>query len=145
MIGREFAGKWQCQAGESLYYPGEACFGLLRLHALTNHAAYLDGATQGLLYLARSREDTAWPTPATHAILAQLKAGETVYQAGELPATLRVSEVHYEPPKTVCNFTHSETPYASISRLQWKMVTGLGSPAPWTRSRQRSARPRVTA
>ena len=50
-----------------------------------------------------------------------------MYQAGELPATLRVSEVHYEPPKTVCNFTHSETPYASISRLQWKMVTGLGA------------------
>ena len=29
----------------------------------------------------------AEPTPATHAILAQLKAGETVYQAGELPKT----------------------------------------------------------
>ena len=28
------------------------------------------------------------PSPATHAILAQLKAGETVYQAGELPKTL---------------------------------------------------------
>ena len=25
------------------------------------------------------------PSPATHAILARLKAGETVYQAGELP------------------------------------------------------------
>ena len=25
------------------------------------------------------------PTPATHAILARLKAGETVHQAGELP------------------------------------------------------------
>ena len=49
------------------------------------------------------------PSPATHAILAQLKAGETVYQAGELPKTLRVSKIHYEPPKTVC-----ETPFASI-------------------------------
>ena len=54
------------------------------------------------------------PTPATHAILAQLKAGrlkagETVYQAGELPATLRVSKIHYEPPKAVC-----KTPFASI-------------------------------
>ena len=44
------------------------------------------------------------PTPATHAILAQLKAGETVYQAGELPKTHRVSEIHYEPPKTVYTF-----------------------------------------
>ena len=49
------------------------------------------------------------PTPATHAILAQLKTGETVYQAGELPKTLRVSKTHYELPKTVC-----KTPFASI-------------------------------
>ena len=28
------------------------------------------------------------PTPATHAILARLKAGETVHQAGEVPKTL---------------------------------------------------------
>ena len=34
------------------------------------------------------------PSPATHAILAQLKAGETVYQAGELPKTFRVSNIH---------------------------------------------------
>ena len=38
------------------------------------------------------------PTPATHVIFAQLKAGETVYQAGELPETLRVSKIHYDPP-----------------------------------------------
>ena len=38
-----------------------------------------------------------------------LKAGETVYQVGELPETLRVSKIHYEPPKTVF-----ETPFASI-------------------------------
>ena len=50
-------------------------------------------------------------TPGTHAIFAQLKAGETVYQTGELPKTFRVSKLHYmyEPPKTVC-----ETPFASI-------------------------------
>ena len=48
-------------------------------------------------------------TPATHAILAQLKAGETVHQAGKLPKTLRVSKIHYEPPNTVC-----KTPFASI-------------------------------
>ena len=29
----------------------------------------------------------AFPTPATHAILTQLKAGGTVHQAGELPKT----------------------------------------------------------
>ena len=85
MIGRDYDGGWECQAGGSLYYPGEACFGLLRLHALTNHAAYLDGATQGLLYLARSREDTAWlMVPADHwaliataALLAGNPAAET--------------------------------------------------------------------
>ena len=35
----------------------------------------------------------AAPSPATHAILAQLKAGETVYQADELLKTLRVSKL----------------------------------------------------
>ena len=49
------------------------------------------------------------PSPGTHAILTVLKAGETVYQAGELPKTLRVSKIQYGPPKTVC-----ETPFASI-------------------------------
>ena len=49
------------------------------------------------------------PSPATHAIWAQLKAGETVHQAGELPKTLRVSKIHYEPPNTVM-----EQPFASI-------------------------------
>ena len=53
--------------------------------------------------------DTVHPSPATHAISAQLKAGETVYQAGELPETLRVPKIHYEPPKTVC-----KAPFASI-------------------------------
>ena len=51
----------------------------------------------------------AAPTPATHVILAQLKAGETVYQAGELPKTRRVSKIDHEPPKTVC-----KTTFASI-------------------------------
>ena len=32
-----------------------------------------------------------------------------MYQAGELPKALRVSKIHYEPPKTVC-----KTPFASI-------------------------------
>ena len=55
------------------------------------------------------RATGALATPATHAILAQLKAGETVYQAGELPKTLGVSKRDYEPPKTVC-----KTTFASI-------------------------------
>ena len=32
-----------------------------------------------------------------------------MYQAGELPKTLRLSKIHYEPPKTV-----GKTPFASI-------------------------------
>ena len=39
-------------------------------------------------YCEAGQEVMVEPTPATHAILAQLKAGETVYQAGELPKTL---------------------------------------------------------
>ena len=49
------------------------------------------------------------PSPATHAILAQLKAGETVHQVGEVPKTFRVSKIHYESSKTVC-----KTLFASI-------------------------------
>ena len=45
-------------------------------------------------------------TLATHVMLTQLKAGETVYQAGELPKTIRVSKTHYEIPNTV--FEHSK-------------------------------------
>ena len=66
------------------------------------------------------------PSPATHAILAQLKAGETVFQAGELPKTLRVSRIHYE-----VSTNHLKQCVRHLlprfSRLQWKMVTGLGS------------------
>ena len=58
---------------------------------------------------AAEAAEKAYPSPATPAILAQLKAGETVYQAGELPKTLRVSKIHYEPPQTVC-----KAPFASI-------------------------------
>ena len=53
-------------------------------------------------------EQAQAPPPSDH-VLAQLKAGETVYQTGELPETLRVSNIHCEPPKTVY-----ETPFASI-------------------------------
>ena len=57
----------------------------------------------------RSWRSLVNPTPATHAFLAQLKAGEPLYQAGELPKTLRVSKIHYEPPKTMC-----KAPFASV-------------------------------
>ena len=59
--------------------------------------------------LRRGLQDQA-PQPRRDHVLAQLKAGETVYQAGELPKTLRVSKIRYEPPETVC-----ETPFVSIS------------------------------
>ena len=43
-----------------------------------------------------SAGDAAVPlTPATHTILAQLKAGETVYQAGEPPKKFKVSNLKY--------------------------------------------------
>ena len=45
--------------------------------------------------LAFARETAVEPTPATHAILAQVKAGETVHEAGELPKTLKVSKLLY--------------------------------------------------
>ena len=53
-------------------------------------------------FAVRSRECHHAPQPSDH-VLAQLKAGETVYQTGELPEILRVSEIHYEPPQdTFC-------------------------------------------
>ena len=67
---------------------------------------------------------TVLPSPATHAVLAQLKVGETVYQAGELPKTLRVSKMHTNHLKQCV--THL---VPRFSRLQWKMVTGLGAGA----------------
>ena len=47
---------------------------------------------RGLSFFIYGKEDRsgycyAEPTPATHAILTQLKAGDTVHQAGELPKT----------------------------------------------------------
>ena len=49
-----------------------------------------------------------------------MKAGETVHQVGELPKTLRVSKIHYEPPQTVC-----KVPFASI--FPPSMETGDGT------------------
>ena len=47
------------------------------------------GSSLSLRAFARQGSAVAvHPTPATHAILTVLKAGETVYQAGELPKTL---------------------------------------------------------
>ena len=54
-----------------------------------------DGATPDVVVQALPLRTVA-PSSATHAILTLLKAGETVHQAGELPKTLRVSEIHYE-------------------------------------------------
>ena len=109
------------------------------------------GATTIPSSLPRSRScrrRSAGPSPATHANLAQLKSGETVHQVGELPKTLRVSKIHYEPPKTVCKI-----PFASIfppsmengygtprgeglaTKKKKKMVTGLG---PSSRSSSRA-------
>ena len=48
-----------------------------------------EAALQEAGELARVRERVAAePTPATYSILTGLKAGETVYQTGELPKTL---------------------------------------------------------
>ena len=60
------------------------------------------------------------PQPSDH-VLAQLKAGETGYQAGELPETPRVSKIHHEPFKTVC-----KTLSASIFLPSMERVAGLG-------------------
>ena len=80
---------------------GRQCIMLFVLGELGEHAAPAVSALAAQLGdednpdLVRMAAATALPTPATHAILAQLKAGETVYQAGELPKTLRVSKILY--------------------------------------------------
>ena len=74
-----------------------------------NYLVQVSNGGPDRILLEALRDGPVCPTPATHAILVQLKAGETVYQAGELPKTPRVPKIHYEPPKTVC-----ETAFASI-------------------------------
>ena len=49
------------------------------------HPSYL--AIEDIFVSVRS--ELVFPSPATHAILAQLKAGETVYQPGELPEAFK--------------------------------------------------------
>ena len=49
----------------SLYYPGEAALGLLMLYRLDRDAAWLQGATKALLYLARRRRGKT-RVPADH-------------------------------------------------------------------------------
>ena len=73
------------------------------------------------------------PTPATHAILAQLKAGETVHQAGELP---KHSESLKYTPNHLKQCVRHLLP--RFSRLQWKMVTGQakGGAEPKTQAEQ---------
>ena len=74
------------------------------------------------------------PQPSDH-VLAQLKAGETVYQAGELPKTLRASKIPYEPPKTVC-----ETPFASIFPPSMENGDGTRRERPLARAHARELR-----
>ena len=62
------------------------------------------------------------PTPATHAVLAQFKAGETVYQAGELPKTL-----------TTNNLKQGVRPFATI--FPPSMENGDGTRSTATRGR----------
>ncbi len=49
----------------SLYYPGEAALGLVRLYTLTNEPRFLDAARKALLYLADSRANQT-EVPADH-------------------------------------------------------------------------------
>lgn len=57
-----FRAKFFTERGEwssfvSLYYPGEAILGLLRLYALDPNPAWLEGAARAAAFLARSRRD----------------------------------------------------------------------------------------
>lgn len=63
---------------QSLYYPGEASLGMVRLYELTRKKQYLVVALRGLLYLADTRENSAsveadhWALLATERLLTHL-------------------------------------------------------------------------
>ncbi|MBT3294750.1 MAG: hypothetical protein HN919_11170 [Verrucomicrobia bacterium] len=65
----------RCDNWVSLYYPGEAALGLVMLYEIEPNPEWLDGATQALTYLARSREGEKelpadhWALLATHRLL----------------------------------------------------------------------------
>jgi len=55
---------------ESLFYPGEAMYGLMRLYRLTNDPAYLDTVRDGVDYLMRVRDDqSVFDLPHDHWLL----------------------------------------------------------------------------
>jgi len=69
----------------SLYYPGEACLGLLMLHDLDPDPRWLEGAARGLGYLARMRKGFA-KVPADHwALIATEKLLPKLAESAEPP------------------------------------------------------------
>jgi hypothetical protein len=67
----------------SLYYPGEAILGLLRLYALDPNPAWLEGAAKAAAFLARSRRDLPRAKlPHDHWLL--IAGGELLPRWGEL-------------------------------------------------------------
>ena len=52
-------------------------------------------AREDMLAAGREKARLEAQAPATHAVLTQLKAGDTAYQAVELRTTLRASEIHH--------------------------------------------------
>ena len=61
-------GRWD--EWESLYYPGEACLGLVQLYELDNDPRWLETAAAGIAYLVRKRQDQQQVPPDHWALLA---------------------------------------------------------------------------
>ncbi len=73
----------------SLYYPGEAALGLIRLGGLTGEARWTAAARDALVHLAETRKDAA-ETPADHwALIATAELLDAGGAAGRKPALMR--------------------------------------------------------
>ena len=69
-VSRVIAGKDDDEEFDSLYYPGEAMLGLLRLYARDGDARWLAAVTLGMRHLARSRRAAGSYPPDHWALLA---------------------------------------------------------------------------
>ncbi len=92
----------------SLYYPGEACLGLLMLHDLDPDPHWLDAAARGLGFLARSRKGIRnvpadhWALIATEKLLPKLTdlAEPSVSRQDLIDHAIQILEVMLAQQKT---------------------------------------------
>lgn len=76
----------------SLYYPGEAALGLLKLYAIDNDSRWFDGANKALLYLANSRKNQI-DIPHDH--WAMIATAELLRHKGKLSSKTKAAHLRH--------------------------------------------------